>query len=421
MKPKWLLAALLVVSSMAFTFQSRAQSTPSSGVNATRKPTGIYVVNEASNEQSTATAYNPGLFASQSYQNDVAGHAIFVPLAQILPSITVWGQFNWQWAYLDTLVQAAVSHNKKFSIALEIGFQSSNTYLQSLPMNFAELCGADCAPLFDVWSTGAGGRCISAYVPLPWNPKVQEMWVSAAHELARHLHETHVYSSLTMIHVPGLSVYDEELRLPTGFPRPNQNVQCPDTRYTETPDFSVATDASATRWTALGYTNKAAIHGFRHIARAFANEFPDRFLALSLFNPGSNGVNIDFPNVNGHTPNESVEKKIVREISALAPSRVQVQSDDLDSDFVLPEVTQRAFQFSDQIGWQTNKHAGTGAGCNGGAAGSCGPDGPTSPYFQLLKAGAVNGGEYLEVWSMDVVSYPQSFDAAKAAGYFPAK
>ncbi len=61
------------------------------------RPVGVYVVNEASNEQSTATAYVSGLTASTAYRNDVTGHAIFVPIAKILPSITTWGQFNWDW------------------------------------------------------------------------------------------------------------------------------------------------------------------------------------------------------------------------------------------------------------------------------------------------------------------------------------
>ncbi len=54
-------------------------------------------------------------------------------------------------------------------------------------------------------------------------------------------------------------------------------------------------------------------------------------------------------------------------------------------------------------------------------AGTCGPDGPSSPYFQLLQEGAQNRGEYVEVWPADVVAYPLSFDAAKAAGLYPVR
>ena len=60
-------------------------------------PSGIYVLNDPSNEQSTSTAYAARLETSEAYVNDVTGHAVFVPIAKILPSITTWGQFNWSW------------------------------------------------------------------------------------------------------------------------------------------------------------------------------------------------------------------------------------------------------------------------------------------------------------------------------------
>ncbi len=381
-------------------------------------PSGIYVLNENSDEQSTATAYAAGLTSSPAYQNDVAGHAIFVPIAKILPSIATWGTFSWDWTYLDTLVQTAVSNGKKFSVELETGYQSSSTYLQSLPSGFAAACGADCAPLFDVWTTGGtASRCISAYVLLPWVPNMQEFWSAAAVALAAHLKETGVYGSLTLIHVPGLSVYDEEIRLPTGFPRPasTDTTVCPDGRLAYT---AVISDASTTAWQGHGYSDTAVINGFKTIATAFALAFPDRFLGLSLFNPAA--IGIDFPNLT-NDPAGYVASQIVQEVTAIAPGRVQLQSDDLDTNYELSEVKNFALLYSDFVGWQSNKHGGTGAGCSGGGAGSCGPDGPASPYFQLLQNGAVNGGEYLEVWSADVVSYPQSFADARSAGYYPVK
>lgn len=382
------------------------------------RPAGVYVLNEASDEQSTDTAYAAGLTSSPAYENDIEGHAIFVPIAKILPSVTRWGAFDWDWTYLDTLVKVALSNGKKFSVALETGFQSANTYTQSLPAGFAAACGADCAPLFDVWVTGgSGGRCTSAYVLLPWVPKVQQFWIEAAFALSIHLRQTGAYSSLTLIHVPGLSVYDEELRLPTGNPAPDVNTQpCPDGRYPLAPDYAVASDAADTRWQALGYSDQAVIQGFGVITKSFAIAFPDRFLGLSLLNPGPAGI--DFPNLTGD-PVGFVASQIVQEVTAIAPGRVQIQSDNLDSNFAQPEVLILAAQYQDLIGWQSNKHAETGAGCNGNGAGSCGSDGPNSPYFLLLRNGALNGGEYLEVWSNDVVSYPESFAASQAAGYYP--
>lgn len=381
-------------------------------------PSGIYVLNDPSNEQSASTAYVAGLETSEGYTNDLAGDAIFVPIAKILPAITTWGQFNWSWGYLDTLVQTALSHQKKFSIELETGFQTGSTYLQSLPAGFASNCGAACAPLFDVYTTGgAANRCISAYVLLPWVAKVQQFWSAAATALAAHLQADGAYGSLTLVHVPGLSVYDEEIRLPTGYPRPTSTdtLTCADTR----PAYpTVITDADTARWRSLGYSDTAIVNGFSSIATSFARAFPDRFLGLSLFNPAA--IGIDFPNLTGD-PAGYVASQIVQAVSRVAPGRVQLQADFLDTQAILPEVTSLASQYGDSVGWQSNKHGGTGAGCDGGGAGTCGPDGPASPYFRLLQEGSQHRGEYLEVWSADVVGFPKSLDAAKVAGLYPAR
>ena len=246
---------------------------------------------------------------------------------------------------------------------------------------------------------------------------MQDFWSAAAAALAAHLKQTGLYGSLTLIHVPGLSVYDEEIRLPTGFPRPSptDTTVCPDGR----PAYpTVISDASTTAWQGHGYSNTAVINGFKVIATAFSQAFPDRALGLSLFNPAA--IGIDFPNLTNDSVG-SVASQIVQEVTALAPGRVQLQSDDIDTNFVLPEVKTFAAQYANFVGWQSNKHAGTGAGCNGSGVGSCGPDGANSPYFQLLQNGYINGGAYLEVWSADVVNYPQSFAAAKSAGFYPPK
>jgi len=379
------------------------------------RPAGIYVLNENSNEQPAATAYAAGLTSAPAYLSDVTGHAIFVPIAKILPVITTWGQFNWNWAYLDSLLQTATSNGKDFSIEFETGYQASTTYLHSLPQGFTALAGANSAPLFDVWTVGGKApRGISAYIPLPWVANVQEFWSAAATALAAHLKQSGAYGSLTLVHIPGLSVYDEELRLPSGFPRPTSadTVPCPDGR----PAYPACiNDADTSRWRSLGYSDSAVIFGFKTIAAAFAQAFPDRYLGLSLLNHGA--VGIDFPNLTGDSAGY-VASRIVKEVNAVAPGRVQVQSDDLDGNYYLQEVNNYAGANSDPVGWQSNKHGGTGAGCDGGGAGSCGLDGPTSLYFQLLKNGSLHGGTYIEVWSEDVVSFPLSFDAAKGAGYY---
>ncbi len=209
-----------------------------------------------------------------------------------------------------------------------------------------------------------------------------------------------------------MSVYDEELRLPTGSPAPanTETSTCPDGRpsYPTTID-----DASNARWQSLGYSDVAVITGFVVIATAFAQAFPDRYLGLSLFPRGNKGI--DFPNLTNDAPGY-VAGQLVHGVTAIAPGRVQVQADQLDSNVDQSAFTDIAAQNASAVGWQTNKHAETGAGCNGGGAGSCTPDSASGPFYQLIAHGAAIGGHYLEAWSADVVAYPEAFAAADAAG-----
>ncbi len=379
-------------------------------------PNGIYVVNEASDEKSASEAYATGMTGSAAYASAVAGHAVFVPIAKILPSISTWGQFAWSWGYLDSLVQIATSHGKQIAIEFQTGYQSGPTYAHSLPQGFLALAGDSSAPLFNVWTIGGiTGRGISAYVPLPWNPKVQEFWQAAATAVAAHLKSTGAYGSLTMVHVPGLSVYDEELRLPTGMPAPasTDTSHCPDGR----PAYpSTITDGDTARWRGLGYSDSAVVSGFGVITKAFADAFPDKYLCLSLLPAGGKGL--DFPNLSRDTVGQ-VAWELVRVANTIAPGRIQLQADNLEPPIAETEVLSCAAAFGDRYGWQSNRHASTGAGCNGGGIGSCGPDGPTSPYFELLKYGSTIGGRYVEVWSAEVVEYPVSMLTAFAAGYYP--
>jgi hypothetical protein len=250
-------------------------------------------------------------------------------------------------------------------------------------------------------------------VPLPWKPNVQQMWSALALALAQHLKATGVYESLTMVHLPGLSVYDEELRLPSGLPAPpsTDTTVCPDGRLATT---AVAADAAQARWQALGYSDAATIDGFGKIAQAFADAFPDRFLGLSLLNPGPKGV--DFPNFSNDAPGY-VASQLVKEVAAMAPRRVIVQADDLDSNFEAAEVNTLATQYNTVVGWQTNKHAQSGALCASAPCVDVGQAGTT--YLDIIKEGSQYGGRYLEVWSTDVVNFPLSFAAAKFSGYFP--
>jgi hypothetical protein len=389
---------------------------PAAGATVPR-PVGLYVLDDAANLAPVGKMYPAGLFTDTTYARHVAGHAIFCPIAKILPRLPVWGALHFDWSVLDSLTQLATTHGKSFSIELETGFETSaQTYRQALPDSFGISCGGDCAPLFDVWATGgSGGSCTSSYVLLPWVPKVRQFWSLVADSLAAHLRDTGAYPSLTLVHVPGLSVYDEELRLPTGQPSPSptDTGPCPDSL----PAYpTVINEATTTQWLALGYSDSAVIAGFDSIATSFARAFPDRVLGLSLFPHGAGG-GIAFPNVSGDSAGY-VSARLVEEVAKLAPGCVQIQSDNLDSATIVPSVISLARENETAIGWQTNKHGGTGAGCGGGGAGSCLPDASDGHYYQMLAYGAADGAHYVEIWPHDVLAYPQDIAALGAAGLY---
>jgi hypothetical protein len=384
---------------------------------ATPRPVGLYVLDNAANLNPTSQMYPANLFADTTYLKRVAGHAIFCPIAKILPSVTTWGQFHYDWSVLDTLLQLALSHGKSYSIELETGFETdSTTYRQALPAGFGNACGGNCAPLFDVWATGGtSGNCTSSYVLLPWVANVQQFWSMTAESLAAHLHGVGAYGSLTLVHVPGVSVYDEELRLPTGSPMPSSSDTgpCPD----GLPAYpTVINEASQQNWQTYGYSDSAVIAGFSAITTAFAQSFPDRVLGLSLFPHGS-GTGIAFPNFTGDSAGY-VSAQLVRAAAAIAPGRIQLQSDNLDSATTVPSVISLAHENGAFIGWQSNKHAGNGAGCGGGGAGSCLPDSPSGHFFNLLAFGAGENAHYFEIWPHDVTTYPQAIAAAYAGGLY---
>jgi len=389
---------------------------PARAAAAAPRPVGLYVLDNAANLNPTSQMYPAGLFTDTTYLRHVAGHAIFCPLAKILPASGTWGNFQYEWSVLDTLVGLAVSHGKKFSIELETGFQtSSGTWQQALPGWFTAACDSSCAPLFDVWAVGAGGACTSSYVLLPWAPGAQQFWSVTAESLATHLRNIGAYGSLTLVHVPGLSVYDEELRLPTGSPSPGptDTLPCADGR---TPQTAVASDARQSRWQRFGYSDAAVIAGFQSITTAFANAFPDRVLGLSLFPHGS-GAGIAFPNFTSDSAGY-VASRLVQVAGQVARGRLQVQSDNLDSATIVPSVISLARENEACVGWQSNKHGGTGAGCGGGAAGSCLPDAPDGHFYNLLAYGASLDAHYFEIWPRDVTTYPRAIAAADAAGLY---
>ena len=113
-------------------------------------PHGIYVLDDVADDRNAAKVYATGLDTCAAYRDDIAGDAIFVPIAKILPAVTTWGAFDWQWGYLDTLTQFAVAQRGR-----TVG--AGRRVLRSSP-GFGAAGDADhrAAPMrFFVWVLGA--------------------------------------------------------------------------------------------------------------------------------------------------------------------------------------------------------------------------------------------------------------------------
>src|SRR5580765_433049 len=57
-------------------------------VSAIPRPIGLYVLDDAANLAPTSKMYPAGLFTDSTYARDIAGHAIFCPIAKIVSNVT---------------------------------------------------------------------------------------------------------------------------------------------------------------------------------------------------------------------------------------------------------------------------------------------------------------------------------------------
>jgi hypothetical protein len=170
--------------------------------------------------------------------------------------------------------------------------------------------------------------------------------------------ESPVYAFLTLVHLPGLSLFDEELFFPNPAQRlPSSPVTCPDGR-------NAANHASngkdwATNATAYDHSGYALTHdlgyreypaangrpattnlidGFETIAKSFIRAFPDRVMGLSAVN---NLNKIDLPDlINAFRPGGEFRKiaydlaAFIRSTGSSAP--LEIQSDGLGNLFWNP-------------------------------------------------------------------------------------
>ena len=108
-----------------------------------------------------------------------------------------------------------------------------------LPAGFDASCPG-CSATFHTWQA-VDSTCVASAVPLVWNTQVQTLWGAAATAIALHLSATETYAQLTLVHLPGLSAFDEEMRMPASTPAPSDASLCP-----------VVADTTQARYQSLG-------------------------------------------------------------------------------------------------------------------------------------------------------------------------
>lgn len=364
-------------------------------------PAALYLISDDQSQPNAAMAYPADLWSAPAFRDDTAGLAIFAPVRYLFKqtiTAAMWQahRFPWDWSYVNTLVDEARSCGKSFSIALEVGFDDP------VPDPVFANCGNGCAPAFHTWSFG-NNRCILNDVPLAWKPNVLAFWQSAAASLAADLKAHNTLSSLSLLHITGVSVYDEEVRLPSGeVPVGYGKDVCAD----DGEKAGEVIPADARHLANYGYSAKKLTSAFGAITSAFAASFPTTKLGLSVYQSGT-----AFPTIAGQPPSAQVVSDLVAAANKAAPGRLHFQADNLDTTPVDRQVLQFASLYGGVVGWQSNHRGGSGARCSSGKNGSCGPDGLDSPYHQLLENGIKNSGTYLELWANDVVNYPASIEA----------
>jgi len=343
---------------------------------------GIYMMSNYGYGNGAFTApFASGAIPSPS---QIAGLALYVPLAQILPAYPTDGlSFVWDWTYLDALV--ADANGKPFSLALVVGFQAP------LPAGFDADCPG-CAATFHTWQA-VDSKCVTSAVPLIWNTQVQALWSAAAGAIASHLTAAGTYAMLTLVHLPGLSAFDEELRMPASTPAPSDPTLCP-----------VVDDTTEARYQSLGYVSGSDVRSaWLNVVSAWGAAFPDKMMCASLFPP----TLPDFPSWVNATQG-AYAKSLVSGLATMFPGRLQIQADMAGSvgyapsGYLLPEAENLARTFGTPLGWQTMQPGAT-------FATNDDPSSPTS-YYALLQAMAP--APYIEVWSFDVAHYPNSIVAS---------
>ena len=159
-------------------------------------------------------------------------------------------------------------------------------------------------------------------------------------------------------------------------------------------------------WVKLGYRPSGVVQAWVAMAEAIGHAFPDKLVALAILD------NNDFPPIDDtgrvaigpSVP--KVRERLIAEGLKMFPGRFAVQWNGLEA-FRASAVVVSAGAQGAVIGWQANEHAGFG-GSDCPIPEQSGAVCTESAYEALLRNGVQTGGRFIEIWSPDVLKFPDA-------------
>ncbi|HTT82419.1 MAG TPA: hypothetical protein VMF67_02965 [Rhizomicrobium sp.] len=342
---------------------------------------GIYVVSQRLKDDHSLL---PSSIYSTPYINGIMVSALWY---QIEPS-----PGTYDWSLVDAEVNAAVASGKYISIGVTAGMYTP-TWLYSAPYN---------VPYGNfMWGAHSGTRkhaCEPVTVPVPWDSNYLQAYGTMIQALSNHLQSIQgAYNLVTRVKLTGANTATDELHL----------AYCSDTEGPQT-------------WQALGYTPNLMYAAGQSLMQSVNTAFPDQLLDLNIIENGG------LPPINNE--GEIVSKKSKTYVNvewnlitwALSSAsgfntRFGVQWNAFNSNTANdpPQMVLDAGRQGAVMGWQTNDFGGipVGTECNGGYANAVPCD---DPGYQGILDGAINvGGQFVEVWPVNVPEFPSAFEQAE--------
>lgn len=158
------------------------------------------------------------------------------------------GKFVWH--HFDQEIASAKRHNKKVMLRAYIGFRgkwmADWVYAKgAAPFDFAESAG---------FTQDVGTKC---RVPVPWDPVFLQEWTRLIRTMGRRYASDPVIS---LVHMAGPDYVGGEMHLPK-------------------------TPKDIAHWREIGYTKPKLVGAWQRIIDAYAESFPDKYLALNVSMP----------------------------------------------------------------------------------------------------------------------------------------